>query len=83
MVLESYEDALAGVSTSAEARDAMCTSDYWLFSLWVLMWNLLVYLEGGDMTLEALRALEDGVDDYGGYYMNVCRITNDDRWEVK
>ena len=79
----SLESALEAIGTSADVRDALCTSDYWLFSLWVLIWNLLVHLEGGDMTLEALRALEDGVDDYGEYYMNVCRITDDDTWEVK
>ena len=79
----ALREALSAITMNTDVRDALCTSDYWLSTLWATVEALLVHLEGGDVTIEDLRGYGRGISDYGDEPTDICRMTPDGTWEVK
>ena len=56
-----YDDIDAIAETTQLLVGAVCKSDYWSTTFQSMMWHTLIYLEGGDVALEDIKALGHGM----------------------
>ena len=84
---ERVEQVESLVAPYTKIEHALCTSDYWLSSLWTMMLDLVSYVEGDNVTLENIRAYTNGLTidrNYGvGDPTVVCIVDEAGSWEVK
>ncbi len=86
--LEATTETIDQLILSANSEVALCVTDYWLNTLWQLVFQLIEYLDGAEVPLDYVRSFAYGIESEG-YGADphtataVCQVNDQGVWVVK